>query len=535
MFGSPTDRTHDQDLVCASFQARGAVVDVEPIPLVVGLVPLLLLVGLVLRSRPLTPSAWTSVAVGGLLGIVLLGLSPQELLVGVLRGVWTGGWILAIVLPALLLFGVLDTSGALDHLADAADQLAPTPGRRLALLAWVLPSFLQGAAGFGTPIAMTAPMLVRGGMAPAAAVGACLIGYQWAVTFGSMGSSYFMASATARLGDAASSSFALRAGLLLGVTAIVSGLLVLRRAEERRAADLWRVLLIGVVMAGTLVGVVRIEPALGSTAAGLAGLAAAWIVLPERGSTRPGGADVVVAALPYVALSAAVTIAFGVPAVRDVLARVPEIAPVLPGSDASYGFSTRDAPVSPAFRPLLHPLPYLLLAVVVAVVGAKRRGWWSAQATTTVLTRWRSQVRKVSGSIIGLTTLAAVMVEAGMIAAVAVALAGGLGLAFVGVSPLLGTFGTALTGSTTASNALFSSLQARVAGELSLPEPVLLSGQTSGGNVGNAISPVNVAVGASAVDVSGAEGDIVRANLRDAAVLLGVVIAGVVLQVVLLP
>ena len=493
-----------------------------------------LLVVLVLRSRPLTPSAWVATAVAGVLAVVPMQLSAAELAVGVARGVWTGAWILAIVLPALLLFGVLETSGALDHLADAAEQLAPTPGRRVALLAWVLPSFLQGAAGFGTPIAMTAPMLVRGGMAPAAAVATCLVGYQWAVTFGSMGSSYFMAAATARLGEDAASSFAVRAGLLLGVTAIVSGLLVLRRVEDRRSGDLWRVLLLGGVMAATLVAVVRIEPALGSTAAGLAGLVTAWLVLPGRDSPRPGGADVLVAALPYVVLSLAVTIAFGVPAVRAVLARVPEVAPVLPGSDAAYGFSTPDAPVSPAFRPLLHPLPYLLLAVVVAVAGARRRGWWSAGSGASVLRGWRSRAGRVSGSIIGLTTLASVMVEAGMIAAIAVALAAGLGLAFVGVSPLLGTFGTTLTGSTTASNALFSSLQARVASELALPASVLLSGQTSGGNVGNAISPVNVAVGASAVGESGREGDIVRTNLLDAAVLLAVVAGGVVLQVVLL-
>jgi acyl-CoA carboxylase subunit beta len=127
--------------------------------------------------------------------------------------------------------------------------LAPTEGRRLLLLAWILPSFLQGAAGFGAPIAMSAPMLVRRGMAPVAAVAACLIGYQWSVTFGSMGSSYFMAEATARLSSADAGSFALRAGVIvLAVSAVLSGLLVLTRGR-RSPGDLWRTLALGLVMA----------------------------------------------------------------------------------------------------------------------------------------------------------------------------------------------------------------------------------------------------------------------------------------------
>jgi hypothetical protein len=172
--------------------------------------PIVLLAVVVLRSWPVPRAAWIASLVAAALAVVAFGLDATEVGVGVVRGLWTGAWILLIVLPALLLFEVLDRSGALDRLADASDQLAPTEGRRLLLLAWVMPSFLQGAAGFGAPIAMAAPMLVRRGMAPVAAVAACLVGYQWSVTFGSMGSSYFMAEATARLDEGAAGSFALR-------------------------------------------------------------------------------------------------------------------------------------------------------------------------------------------------------------------------------------------------------------------------------------------------------------------------------------
>ena len=465
----------------------------------------------------------------GALGLTVFGLGAGELGVAVLRGVWTGSWILLIVVPALLLFEVLDRSGALGHLSDTVGQLAPTEGRQVLLVAWVLPSFLQGAAGFGVPIAMSAPLLVRRGWAPVTAVATCLIGYQWSVTFGSMGSSYFMAEATARLSEADAREFALRAGVVLGLNAILSGLLVLTRGRRSRG-DTWRALVIGSAMALTLVVVVSAQPALGSTAAGLVGLAVCWLVLPGRGRPRPAGGDLLAAALPYAVLTVTATIAFALPPVRALLDRVPELAPVLPGADAAFGFSTPESAVTPVFRPLLHPLPYVLLAVAVGLVVYRRRGWWPAGSTHESLRHWSRRARSVGPPIVWLAVLAAIMADAGMIAAVAQFLSTVLGLGFLAVSAPLGTLGTVLTGSTTASNALFSSLQAEVAAVLGISATILLSGQTAGGNIGNALSPAVIAVGTTAAGASRREGEVLRRNLGGAGILMLAVIASVVAQ-----
>ncbi len=496
--------------------------------------PVVLLAVLVLRSVALTRAAWLAAGLGSALAVAAYGLTPLELGAGVVRGLWTGVWILLIVLPALLLFEVIDRSGALEHLAVASDQLAPTEGRRLLLLAFVLPSFLQGAAGFGAPLAMSAPLLVRRGMAPVAAVAACMVGYQWSVTFGSMGSSYFMAEATARLSEAAASDFAWRSSIVLAITAVLSGLLVLQRGRRSRG-DGWRALTLGLVMGATLVAVVLVQPAIGSTAAGLAGLVACWFLLPDRGAVRPRGADLLAAASPYVVLTAAAVVGFAVPPVRTTLERIPELAPVLPGSDAAFGFATDTSAMTPVFRPLLHPLPYLILAIVVAVVVFRRRGWWPRGRGREALGGWGDRCVKVGGSILGLTVLAGVLTEAGMVAALADGAANALGQAFVVVSVPLGVFGTVLTGSTTASNALFSSLQAEVALALGLLPAILLTGQTAGGNVGNTLAPGGAVVGASAAGASGREGEILRSNLVVAGALTASVIVMVALQVWLLP
>jgi len=498
--------------------------------LLVAPVPIGLLAVLVLRSVPVAVAAWWSAAVAAVLGVLVFGLDLGGLGVAVLRGLWTGAWILLIVLPALLLFEVLDRSGALDELADVSDQLAPTEGRRLILLAFVLPSFLQGAAGFGAPIAMSAPLLVRRGMAPAAAVAACLIGYQWSVTFGSMGSSYFMAEATARLSDADAQDFALRAGVLLAVSAVISGVLVLARGA-RAPGDRWRAVAIGCVMGVVLILVVTVQPALGSTTAGLAGLIACWVLLPRRGSPRPGGAKLLLAVLPYGILTLAAGIGFAVPMVRELFERVPEVAPVLPGVEAGFGFQTAASSATPAFRPLLHPFVYIFLAIVITLVVYRRRGWWPRGRTREAVGAWTVRSRQVSFSIVGLTVLAATLTETGIVAALAEALAAGLGGVFVVFSAPLGALGTVLTGSTTASNALFSSLQAELALAIGVLPAILLSGQTAGGNLGNALSPGVAAVGTAAVGASGQEGAVIRSNLGSAALLLLAVLAGLLVQI----
>lgn len=497
--------------------------------------PVVLLAVLVVRSRPLTQSAWIAAGLAAVLGLGVFGLDLTSVAIGILRGLWTGGWILAIVVPALLLFEIMDRSGALTSLSDAAQTIAPTEGRRLILLAWVLPSFLQGAAGFGMPIAVAAPMLVRTGMRPALAVATCLIGYQWSVTFGSMGSSFFMASATARLDESAMADFAIRTAVVLGVNCLLSGLLVLSRAGGRRRSDIGVTLVIGAVMTAAMMLTVVAEPAIGTTVGGLAGLIAAWWLLPGKAErvARPSIRQLAADALPYVVLTVVITAGLGIPLFESVLDRAGTLAPVLAGTEASFGHTNPTAPVTPAFRPLQHPLVFVVPAAVVAVVGYRIQGRWPQGTTRKALLGWVKRSLPVVASILGLTVLAAVMIEAGMLEAMAEALAASLGHLFVLASTLVGAAGTVLTGSTTASNALFSSLQAGVAARLDLPASVLLAAQTAGGNVGNSLAPVLAAVGAAAAGVGGEEGRILRHNLPATGVLLLATAIVIVIQALL--
>lgn len=500
-------------------------------PAWVGLVaaaPLALLAALVLATRAgLGVSAWTVAATTAALAGTTFGLRPGPLAYAAAKGAWTGVWILLIVVPALLLFQVAESSGAFEVLSGALETVAPTRGRLLLLVAWVFPSFLQGVAGFGVPVVIAAPMLVRAGMQPVAAVVACFVGYHWAVTFGSMGSSFFVAAGAAQLDASEAAAFALRAAGLLAVHAVAAGLWLLAggaRSELRQALP--HALAIGAVMGGTLVGVAVTQPALASTTAGLAGLGAAALLLPERGK-RPDWGTLLRATAPYLLLCALVLAAFGVPPVKALAGKIPPVAPAFPLTRAAFGHVNAAVPEHQPLRPLLHPGVYLLIAAGASALGYRRLGGQArAIATGEVARAWLRNSRTAAVSLIGLTVLAGVMVDAGMIEALAGSLTRALGPAYAALAPAVGAVGTVMTNSTTAANALLAPLQASAAGRLGLPEPTLLAAQTVGGSVGKILAPVDALVAITAAGSPGEEGAVLRAGLLPTLLLVLLASAG---------
>jgi lactate permease len=88
--------------------------------------------------------------------------------------------------------------------------------------------------------------------------------------------------------------------------------------------------------------------------------------------------------------------------------------------------------------------------------------------------------------------------------------AAGAGGFFAFLSPLIGWFGTAVTGSDTSTNSLFGALQVAAAHKASLSPTLLAGANSSGGVLAKMVSPQNLAIGAAAVGLGGREGDIFR-------------------------
>src|SRR6058998_157096 len=86
----------------------------------------------------------------------------------------------------------------------------------------------------------------------------------------------------------------------------------------------------------------------------------------------------------------------------------------------------------------------------------------------------------------------------------------GAGGFFAFLSPIIGWFGTAVTGSDTSTNSLFGGLQVAAAHKASLSPTLMAAANSSGGVLAKMVSPQNLAIGAAAVGMAGHEGDIFR-------------------------
>lgn len=531
--------------------------------------PVVALFLLVASGRVGTRTA--ALAVAGLT-VLLAGtvfrIGGPALAVALGKGLWLGGWILYVVFPAMLLYRLAERAG-FTRIGELFQHLFPNRSENLLVLAWLLPSFVQGVAGFGTPIAVAAPLLLASGWSRPRAVAYPLIGYHWSVTFGSMGSSYYVAALTAHLGPRGSDLFAHSASLLLGVNCLVAGALVLVMDGGWHGLKAGLPLLAGagVPMALTLYAVTAVVPAVGSVAAGAVGFGCAFglarltrrrlnrvpepltvassrssCAVPESFSAGDPGADdpgdgpgpparAGWLVSPYLYLLGLALAVLLVPPSRAWAEDHLTFGPDFPATSTGRGWDTEAVAGYTPVHLFTHPGTYLVLACLLGYATYRLVGLWETRPAKELAAAWFSSVKSSAVSIVSLACVATTMIQSGMIATLARGAVAATGPVYPALAPLIGAVGSFLTGSTTSSNALFSSLQAQVAVLLDIPAPLLLAAQTAGANVGNSLAPVVLVIGISAVGGGVKTSRVLRIALLPAVVLLVVVVAITVLRV----
>lgn len=463
------------------------------------------------------PAGWLTAVI---ISVLFFGAGAQLIFIASLKAILLALFVLYIIWMALLLYHTVNDAGAITAIGQEMPGIAQGRAAQALLLSWILGSFLQGATGFGVPAAVVAPLLVGVGFAATPAVAIALLGHAWAVTYGSLGSSFIsLIAATGVPGT----ELADPVSALLAVVALGCGLSILwivdKKAALRRRGLF--VLLLTVVMAGTQWLIARTGLySLAALGAGLAGLLVAIPILSHESQrkhpTAPGDdsyaqkrSRLLTAFLPYGILIGVV--ALGQLVLPDVLDAV-IISPTFPEVCTSHGVCSAEGP-GRAISVFGHGGALLLYATVLIFLWYRWRGTlptapsshYSAKA---ILSKTVKGSIKPTLGIFTLVAMAMVMEHAGMTQLLANVLSQS-GPLFPFLSPFIGALGAFMTGSNTNSNVVFGELQKQTAVALGISVPLILAAQTAGGAIGSSFAPAKVIVGASTVP-GGSEGDVLR-------------------------
>jgi lactate permease len=273
------------------------------------------------------------------------------------EALFTAATILWIIFPALCIYELQTRTGAFDAIRTAIGEV--TDDRRLLvlLIAWFFGLFLEGAAGFGTPVALAAPLLVGLGVDPIRAVALTLIGHAAGVSFGAVGTPIGPQLAATMLPAIELSRATALFHVALGWILLAFLVKLADRTPPRKQDWLWAIAAGACFMTPYLLLASMIGPELPTLGGALVGsLLFLALVRRARGENSNGRScdrrEIVKAIAPYLALLVMVLATRLISGLRDALISV------------SWSWSLGDI-FSGGFQPLYHPGTILLVAFLV--------------------------------------------------------------------------------------------------------------------------------------------------------------------------
>ena len=459
---------------------------------------------------------------------------------GAAYGVLPIGWI---VLNILFLYQLTKEQGAFDAMQASIATVSSDRRVQLVLIAFSLGAFFEGAAGFGTPVAITGALLIGLGFTPLQASGLSLIANTAPVAFGAMGTPIIALQGVTGIDALTLSRMVGRQTPLFAM--IIPFWLIGAYDGRRGIRETWPVLLVaGVSFAIPQFVMSNFQgPYLVDVVAGAVSIVCVTAFIRFANRRTPNAAPRTPSAAPHAArtfipwlLLCALVLVWGLAPMKKLLngifapqfhvayldgvvQRVPPVVTAVQAEPAIFTFNLLSATGTSIF--------------IAAVLGGLAMGCG-------VPTMARVYARTLRIALPSLVTIAA-MLALGYLTRYS-GLDAILGLAFArsGVlyplfGTLLGWLGVALTGSDTSSNVLFGSLQKITAIQLGLPPTLMAAANSSGGVMGKMIDMQSIVVASAATRWFGHEGKILRFVFWHSLVLATLVGLWVMLQAYVSP
>ncbi len=435
-----------------------------------------------------------------------------------------------VVYWAILLYRLTVDTGKFEILKSSIGELTADRNLQALLIAFAFGAFLEGAAGFGTPVAVAAAILAGLGFPAFYAAGVCLLANTAPVAFGSIGIPLVTLAATTGLPLQQLSADVGR--LCAPVSLIIPAYLVLVMGGRSAVRRVWPAALVcGIAFAGMQFCISNyVGPYLTDILGSLTAIAALVMLLrvwSPTGSLRPESRyrprEVAAAWSPYLLLIAFVLLwSFG--AVKSILHHA-TLNLAWPGLH-NVVKQTAPAVNTPRLYPALYRMRLLGESGTACAFATVAAGAFLRVSPRRFLRLALGSADQLKFSFISITAvlaLAFVMNYSGATATLGLAFAA-TGKAFPFFSALLGWLGVFLTGSDTSANALFGGLQQVTANHLGLDPALMAATNSAGGVMGKMISLQSISVAAAAAGLKAEdEPKLFRFTLRHSVFLASVI------------
>jgi lactate permease len=509
-------------------------------------------------------AALLALATSMLVALIVYGMPFGQTALSASEGAAFGLFpIMWIVVMAIWVYNMTVATGHFAVLRRSFGAVSKDQRVQAVIIAFCFGALIEALAGFGTPVAITAVMLMAVGFKPIKAAAIALVANTAPVAFGAIATPIITLGEVTGLPQ---EDLGAMVGRQTPFLALVVPLILIGMVDGRRGVrQAWPVAVVGgiafalgqfacsnylsveltdivasLVSTAAIVGFLRFwepsEPLIGEAPAGrfqrpaVAGgevhdPAMEREVARRDDTHKDSTADVVRAYAPY-AIIIAIFSLVQIPAIKDALAESPWTTTFQwPGLDVT-------SPDGEALSSLTFNFNWLpaagTLMLISGVITMFVLGLSPARAIKT-LGETLNQLKWAILTVAAVLGLAYVMNQSGQTITLGL-WAAGAGDAFAFLSGLIGWLGVAVTGSDTSSNALFGALQVTAANDAGLSPTLLAAGNSSGGVLGKMISPQNLAIGAAAVGLAGQEGDLFRKVLGWSLVLILVMCVLIYLQ-----
>ncbi|NQY54449.1 MAG: L-lactate permease [Campylobacteraceae bacterium] len=479
--------------------------------------------------------------------------------------------ILIIIFGAILILNTLKESGAMDSINDGFSNISKDRRIQAIIIAWMFSAFIEGAAGFGTPAALAAPLLVGLGFPALGAAMIALIMNSSPVAFGAVGTPMngAMSTLVSNLNSAGAdvsiflNQLTILVSLLHGLVGTFIPLLAVamltkffgkeksfKPALEVAPFAIFAGLSFCIPMFGIAYFFGHELASLVGAFIGLTlvvGAAKVGFLMPKKDwgfdgysqkvkvekSTKKNKISLFSAWTPYI-LIALILVVTRIPefGIKDVLLSLTV------GIHDILGLEGLDYNLKWAYLP--GTIPFMLVAVITHFLHKMSK--------ESIITAWTTTFKQMTGASIALiagVALVQLMLNSSnnlsgyesMLTEMAKSIASVAGESYIYVSPLIGMLGTFMSGSNTVSNILFASLQFETAHILGLSPLVIVALQVVAGGIGNMICVNNIVAVCATVNISGVEGKLMKYNIVPAILycILIVIISIILINLNLIP